>query len=70
MTKLFDQAAELEQLQRELALAAQRRRSTPLGPSLSHCDDCGADIPPLRRETVPGCTRCVPCQTTAEKRRP
>lgn len=70
MNNLFDRAAALEQRQRDQALAVQRRRSTPLGPSLTHCDDCGDEIPPLRREKVPGCTRCVQCQTEAEKRRP
>lgn len=70
MTKLFDLAAELEQQQREQALAAQRRRSTPLGTSLSHCDDCGEAIPLRRQQAAPGCTRCVACQTLAEKARP
>ncbi|WP_337881771.1 TraR/DksA C4-type zinc finger protein [Chromobacterium haemolyticum] len=67
MTDLYDRAQELEQRQREQALARQAAASRAFGASLTHCDDCGDDIPPLRREKVPGCTRCVECQTAAEK---
>ncbi len=31
------------------------------------CEDCGSEIPPARREAVPGCVRCVACQTEYEE---
>ena len=34
------------------------------------CDDCGVDIPLPRRTAVPWATRCAPCQTAREGRRP
>lgn len=67
MTDIYDRAQELEQRQRDAALAHQAAASRTRGPSLSHCEDCGDDIPPLRREKVPGCTRCVSCQSDHEK---
>ena len=67
MTDIFELAQELEQLQREESLARQAESSRPRGGSLSHCCDCGDEIPPLRRKKVPGCTRCVGCKTVIEK---
>lgn len=66
MTDIFDRAQELEQRQREEALARQAERNL-VGLSLSHCEDCGEEIPPRRRDMVPGCTRCTPCQSDFEK---
>jgi phage/conjugal plasmid C-4 type zinc finger TraR family protein len=34
----------------------------PQGPSLSHCAECGADIPEARRTAVPGVRLCITCQ--------
>ena len=34
----------------------------PQGPSLSHCRDCGGEIPEARRSAVPGVRLCVSCQ--------
>ena len=34
----------------------------PQGPSASHCESCGAEIPAARREAIPGVKLCVPCQ--------
>lgn len=31
------------------------------------CEGCGEEIPDARRKAVPGCTRCVSCQTEAER---
>lgn len=69
MTDVYDQAQETEQRQREEALAAQAAASRVLGPSLTHCDDCGQAIPQDRRLAAPGCTRCVTCQSRQEKPR-
>lgn len=47
----------------QAALAQQRSQ-----PSLTECEDCGEDIPLERQQFVPGCTRCIHCQTRAERR--
>lgn len=67
MTDIYDRAQEREQRQRDEALARQAEAARQRGASLSHCHTCGEEIPALRREKVPGCTRCVDCQTAAEK---
>ena len=36
------------------------------GVSLSHCEDCGVEIPAARRAATQGCTRCVLCQRAYE----
>lgn len=64
MTDFFDRAQQLEQQQREDALAALKPRA--VGPGLSHCKDCGTAIPEKRRKAVPGCVRCMPCQSLVE----
>ena len=48
------------------AVKAARRR-LPAGPSRSHCEECGAEIPAARREAMPGVRLCIPCQTEADK---
>ena len=43
--------------------AVKRARSQlNKGPSLTHCEECGASIPAARREAVPGVRLCVACQ--------
>jgi phage/conjugal plasmid C-4 type zinc finger TraR family protein len=37
------------------------------GPSLSHCEHCGAAIPEPRRQALPGVRLCVPCQEARDK---
>ena len=39
----------------------------PSGPSLSHCADCGAEIPQARQEAVPGVRLCVACQEAQDR---
>ena len=39
------------------------------GAGLEECEDCGEPIPEGRRQVVPGCTRCVSCQTNFEKKK-
>lgn len=47
--------------------AIQRVRiSLYTGPSLSHCLDCGEEIPEARQKAVPGVTRCIHCQFLSE----
>lgn len=66
MTCLFDRAQALEQRQRDQAISAALARARSIGPSLTHCEDCGGEIPEARR-ALGGKTRCVPCQSTFEK---
>lgn len=68
MPDALDRAAELEQLQRNYALNAQRARANFNLPSAAECTDCGEKIPPDRR-AFGGITRCVECQTLRERRR-
>ena len=66
MTDQFDKAAELEQMQREIAI--KKHRTLPRQQSAHFCINCGDDIPELRRQSVPGCVRCVTCQTVLERK--
>ncbi len=43
------------------------RRHLPKGPSLTHCEECGAEIPTARRTAMPGVRLCIACQTEADK---
>lgn len=43
----------------------QRRAIQPKRPSLSHCEDCGDEIPPDRQKATV-VTRCVMCQEDFE----
>lgn len=65
MTDIFDRAQELEQLQRDTAIADARSHA-PHGHSEEFCEECGERIPDARREAIPGCTRCVDCQQDLE----
>lgn len=40
------------------------------GTSLSHCVECGEEIPQRRRELLPGVRLCVECQARLERRHP
>ncbi len=37
------------------------------GPGLTHCAECGSDIPEARRAAVPGVRLCLRCQTGADQ---
>ncbi|HSD70870.1 MAG TPA: DksA/TraR family C4-type zinc finger protein [Woeseiaceae bacterium] len=50
--------------------AVKRARSQlPTGESLSHCENCGAELPLARREAIPGVRRCVKCQALLDEDR-
>ena len=72
MTDFFDRAQALELLLREDALRDQALRAGLAGKtetdSATECD-CGALIPEARRKAVPGCQRCVKCQTAHENKK-
>lgn len=48
------------------ALAANATRM-PQGEGSEFCDECGEQIPPARREAVPGCRLCIDCQREVEQ---
>jgi phage/conjugal plasmid C-4 type zinc finger TraR family protein len=59
-----------EQIDASVDDAVERARSAlPRGASLTNCEDCGAEIPPARREAVPGVRRCVRCQAAHDEPR-
>ena len=43
------------------------RSRLPSGESLMHCENCGAEIPLLRRKAVPGVRLCVSCQAEQDQ---
>jgi phage/conjugal plasmid C-4 type zinc finger TraR family protein len=61
---IIDSASEIEELQRNNALAAHRLDRNAV--SAEHCSACGEDIPPPRRAAVPGCQTCAECQSVIE----
>ncbi|MCB6182329.1 TraR/DksA family transcriptional regulator [Leeia sp. TBRC 13508] len=69
MTDVFDRASDLEQAQRDAAIAAVRECTHSDGESAEYCNDCGDVIPMKRRLAAPGCQRCVHCQSLWERRR-
>lgn len=57
-----------EQIDDTVEDAVRRVRSRlPEGASLTHCEECGADIPKARREALPGVRLCIGCQTERDK---
>lgn len=40
----------------------QARNNLHRGESLTHCEECEAEIPEARRQAVPGVRLCVDCQ--------
>lgn len=43
-------------------------RKIKRGPSLTHCEECGDEIPEQRQKIVSGCTTCVYCQERLERK--
>ena len=39
----------------------------PNGPGLSHCAECGAQIPEARRNAIAGVRMCVACQEAEDQ---
>lgn len=66
MPEIIDQDNELEELQREAAIAKCRINHAAV--SATHCRDCGEEITERRRELVAGCQRCVSCASDIELR--
>lgn len=52
-----------EQIESTVNDEVQRARgSLPQGESLTHCDECGNEIPEPRRQALPGVRLCVKCR--------
>lgn len=59
-----------EQIDSTVEDALQRiRDELPKGESLTHCEECGAEIPRARREAVKGVRLCVGCQSERDRHR-
>ena len=43
------------------------RSRLPEGKGLTHCDECGAEIPEARRKAIPGVRLCVSCQSELDE---
>jgi phage/conjugal plasmid C-4 type zinc finger TraR family protein len=43
------------------------RSRLPKGQSLTHCEECGAEIPEARRQAVAGVRLCVACQEEIDR---
>lgn len=57
-----------EQISASIEDAAKKARaSLPRGESLTHCEECGEEIPPKRRQALPGVRLCVACQQAMER---
>jgi phage/conjugal plasmid C-4 type zinc finger TraR family protein len=57
-----------EQIDATVKDAIERAKSQlPQGPGLSHCAECGAEIPEARRTAVPGVRLCLPCQEAQDQ---
>jgi phage/conjugal plasmid C-4 type zinc finger TraR family protein len=65
------EGAVLEQIDATVKDAVARARSgLPAGPGLTHCAECGTEIPPARRIVVPGVRHCVACQEALDREAP
>ncbi len=57
-----------EQIDASIEDAIKRARDQlPQGESLTHCEECNADIPRARQEAVPGVRLCINCQAEHDK---
>ncbi|EFJ4043872.1 TPA: TraR/DksA family transcriptional regulator [Escherichia coli] len=64
MADIIDNAAEIEELQRNLSL--QKYKSDSNAPSATHCCEYGDPIDERRRQAVRGCRTCASCQQDIE----
>ncbi|EMG9443124.1 TraR/DksA family transcriptional regulator [Escherichia coli] len=64
MADIIDNAAEIEELQRNLSL--QKHKSNSNNQSATHCCECGEPIDGRRRLAVRGCRTCASCQQDIE----
>lgn len=64
-----DKGLHAEQFDTDLALLQHRQAHAIDAHAVSAewCDDCGAEIPELRRQAVPGVRQCIHCAKEAER---
>jgi len=63
----MDRVQELSEQILEDALNEHRRRTYTTGASLENCCICEKEIPEARRQAMPGCCKCIACQTEYEQ---
>jgi phage/conjugal plasmid C-4 type zinc finger TraR family protein len=57
-----------EQIDATVKDAIRRAQSRlPQGPGSTHCSACGAEIPPGRRDAIPGVRLCLSCQDAEDR---
>jgi phage/conjugal plasmid C-4 type zinc finger TraR family protein len=58
-----NEGAVQEQIDATVKDAIDRAKSRlPAGPGLTHCAECGNEIPQARQTAIPGVRLCLPCQ--------
>ncbi|HBC3454403.1 TPA: TraR/DksA C4-type zinc finger protein [Vibrio parahaemolyticus] len=69
MADVIDHASGIETQFVEVALANQLARAKRIEQqeSAQECGECGDPIPEERRQKVPGCKYCTPCQSEMER---
>ncbi|MGB7996271.1 MAG: TraR/DksA C4-type zinc finger protein [Photobacterium halotolerans] len=70
MPDVFDHASAIEAKFNQMALDRQlgaASRQTGNQTSATECTECGDAIPEKRRQHIPGCQYCTPCQELADK---
>lgn len=63
--KYHEQACALTDWRRDEAM--RLAHEALLAPGQDTCEDCGCEIPPLRRKASPSAIRCVACQAVFER---
>ncbi|PWW41609.1 TraR/DksA family transcriptional regulator [Idiomarina loihiensis] len=67
----FDRAQKLEQIHRDRAINAAKRRPSEqpmFVEGIQVCIDCLDDIDPVRLKHIPDAVRCISCQQDYERR--
>ena len=70
MADEIDRAQAINEAHQREALSAHFRTVRRLPESVfapTECDDCGEPISEARMRAVPGCIRCITCQTAFER---
>jgi phage/conjugal plasmid C-4 type zinc finger TraR family protein len=57
-----------EQIDATISDAVERaKRRLPSGPSLTHCAECGNEIPEARQKAISGVRLCITCQEAEDR---
>lgn len=52
-----------------ISLMNHRNKMKVATVSLTECESCGEEIPEARRVAIPGCTVCIDCMESYERKR-